>query len=73
MMVEYRIYRFDGASRIEMAEWIEASDDDDAIFQTRQLANNSAKCELWHENRLIIALGRHDLARSARTNISQDI
>ena len=59
-MTDYRVYRFDGASRIEMAEWIEASDDDDAIRQTHQLGKRAAKCELWHGKRLIFALGQPD-------------
>lgn len=63
MMVDYRVYRFDGVSRIEMAEWIQASDDEDAIRQTRQLGNKAAKCELWQGNRLIIALAQQDFAR----------
>lgn len=62
MMVDYRVYRFDGMSRIEMAEWIEASDDEDAIRKTRMLGHRAAKCELWQGNRLIIALGQRDLA-----------
>lgn len=63
MMVDYRVYRFDGVSRIEMAEWIEASDDEDAIRQTRRLGDKAAKCELWQGNRLIIALVQQDLVR----------
>ncbi len=61
-MIDYRLYRFDGGSRIELAEWIEASDDDDAIRQTHQLSKQAAKCELWQGNRLIFALNRQDIA-----------
>jgi hypothetical protein len=63
MMADYRLYRFDGGSRIELAEWIKASDDDDAIRQIRELGNKAAMCELWQGKRLIIALGQQDLAQ----------
>lgn len=62
-MTNYRVYRFDGSSRIEMAEWIEAFDDDDAVRQTRQLGEQSLKCELWRGNRLVIALARQKLGQ----------
>ena len=61
MMADYRIYRFDGISRIEMAEWIDALDDDDAIRKAVEIGSTAAKSELWQGNRLIIALGREGL------------
>ena len=63
LMSDYRIYRFDGRSKIEFAEWIDASDDDDAIRQTRQIGGRAAKCELWQGKRLIISLDPQDLAQ----------
>lgn len=56
MMADYRIYRFDGGSRIEMADWIEASDDVDAIRQTHELGRRAAKCELWKDKRLVFVI-----------------
>ena len=61
-MADYRVYRYDGGSRIELAEWIEASDDAVAIERTRQLARQAVKCELWQGSRLVVALNLRDLA-----------
>ena len=51
-MVSYRLYRLDGAGKISSAEWIEATDDEDAARQARLRAKDGT-CELWDRNRLI--------------------
>ena len=52
-MTDYKVYRFDGAGHSPMAEWIEATDDQDAVRQTHQLGEHSELCELWRGNHLI--------------------
>lgn len=49
---EYRHYRFDGAGKISSAEWLEATDDDDAARQVREL-QLPFKSEIWDRNRLV--------------------
>lgn len=48
----YRHYRLDGAGNISSAEWLEATDDDDAARQVRErrLAFGS---EIWDGSRLV--------------------
>lgn len=62
-MTDYRVYRFDGGSQVEMAEWFQASDDDDAIQRTRRLGSQAAMCELWRGNRLIMSFGPQDVSQ----------
>lgn len=51
-MPNYRFYRLDGAGQISTAEWIEASDDDDARLKAESLAVAGAY-ELWLRDRLV--------------------
>jgi hypothetical protein len=48
----YRLYRLDGAGKIANAEWIEASEDDDALREAKTRAD-SASFELWQQHRLV--------------------
>jgi hypothetical protein len=49
----YRLYRLDGAGRINAAaEWIEAADDNEACSKGRGLAA-SGRYEVWDGNRLV--------------------
>jgi hypothetical protein len=48
----YRHYRLDGAGAIKSADWIDASDDSDAVRQVREL-KLSAVSEIWDRNRLV--------------------
>ena len=54
-MVNYRIYCFDGASRIVSADWLEAPSDEEA-FSTAQRTMNCFRTEIWERECL---LGRH--------------
>lgn len=51
-MPGYRHYRLDGAGNISSAEWLQATDDDDATRQVRErrLAFGS---EIWDGSRLV--------------------
>jgi len=48
----YRLYRLDGAGKIANAEWIEASQDEDAL-QEAQTRAQAGSFELWQQNRLV--------------------
>jgi hypothetical protein len=57
----YRIYGYDGVRRIVTSDWIQASNDEEAIAQARALS--FTKCELWESDRLIAQLeGEHRAA-----------
>lgn len=62
-MKNYRIYYFDGASKIVRAEWLEASDDADAIAAAKQV-NGCVRIEVWDRDRLV---GRTAAASPRRT------
>ena len=51
-MPSYRHYRLDGAGNISKAEWIEASDDADAVQQVRD-KNLPVASEIWDRNRRV--------------------
>ena len=51
-MPNYRLYRLDGAGKIANAEWIEASEDDEALREAKTRAD-SASFELWQQHRLV--------------------
>ena len=55
-MKHYRVYCFDGGSRIINAEWIEAGSDDIAL-QSARATFDCFKIEVWDRDRLV---GRHE-------------
>lgn len=53
VLANYRLYRLDGAGKIDAAEWIEAADDDQAL----RLAHGKGAgrpYELWYGKRLVV-------------------
>lgn len=52
LRVNYRRYRLDGAGRIDGAEWIEASDDEEALLKARA-QRGPGRFELWQRSRLV--------------------
>lgn len=50
-MPSYRLYRLDGDGRISGADWIDATDDDDARLKARK--HTSSRYELWDRYRLV--------------------
>jgi hypothetical protein len=48
----YRHYRFDGSGSISSAEWLDASDDSDAVRLVCEL-KLKAVSEIWDRNRLV--------------------
>lgn len=61
LMREYRLYCLNGDGHIDLAEWIEASDDVDAVTKARQMKARSKRCEVWDRKRLIATLTMQDL------------
>ncbi len=55
-MRQYRLYCLDGTGSIALAEWIGASDDEDAIRQAHELKRGALKCEVWLGNRLVASI-----------------
>lgn len=51
-VASYRLYRLDGAGRINAAEWIDAADDGDARSKARGQCQ-SGRFELWEGKRLV--------------------
>jgi hypothetical protein len=48
----YRVYCFDGASRIVLAEWIEAANDCEGLKAARVLMD-CFRSEVWDKDRLV--------------------
>ena len=55
-MLNYRLYRLDGAGQIDAAEWLEAADDEEAC-RMASARHPSGKYELWEGRRLIDCTG----------------
>ena len=51
-MKSYRIYCFDGASKIVRAEWLDAGDDADAVNAAKQV-DGCVRIEVWDRDRLV--------------------
>lgn len=51
-MPAYRHYRLDGSGSISKAEWIEASDDADAVRQVQE-KKLSVASEIWDRDRRV--------------------
>lgn len=52
-MKDYRVYCFDGASRITAAEWINAATDNEAIDAAKVVMNGCFRAEVWDRERLV--------------------
>jgi hypothetical protein len=57
----YRLYCLDARGQIDLAEWIDAENDQDAIRQAQMLKQNAHKCEVWDGKRLVAQLDAQDL------------
>jgi hypothetical protein len=55
-LLNYRLYRLDGAGKITSAEWLEADNDEHAAHQAQQRALDGTY-EIWQRNRLIARVG----------------
>jgi hypothetical protein len=52
MVKDYRLYCFDGASRITGAEWLQAADDAQAMNDAKHVMTG-IRCEVWDRDRLV--------------------
>lgn len=55
-MPQYRVYCLDSDGRIDFAQWIEASSDEEAIKKARDLKPHARRCEVWLQSQLISKL-----------------
>jgi hypothetical protein len=51
-MANYRVYCFDGAGKLWVADWIEAASDEAALAEARTM-KVAVKCEVWERDRLV--------------------
>jgi hypothetical protein len=51
-----RLYCLDSDGRIGLADWIQATGDDEAISKARQVRPDAHKCEVWQKDRLVAKL-----------------
>jgi hypothetical protein len=51
----YKLYCYDGAGNIWVADWIEAASDEEAVAAAR-LMKAAVKCEVWQQDRLVATL-----------------
>jgi hypothetical protein len=65
-MASYRLYCLDGLGHISLADWIEASSDDDAVAEARRMKIGGSKCEVWDGKRLVARLGAQELSGTDR-------
>ena len=59
---QYRLYCLNGSGGINLADWIEANNDDDAVIKARQMQHGAIKAEVWQRNRLVARLDNQDLS-----------
>ena len=55
-MLNYRVYRLDGAGKITSAEWLEAETDEHAARRAQELGLDGMY-EVWQRNRLVVRTG----------------
>ena len=61
-MSDYKLYYLDSTGQVVLPDYIEASDDEDAIRQARELKRNARKVEVWQGARTVASLDAHDLS-----------
>lgn len=55
-MADYRLYCLSGNGRIDLADWVEANSDGEAIEKVRELKPDAHRCEIWLKDRLVARL-----------------
>ena len=65
-MRAYRLYRFDGASRIISAEWMEAANDAEALCVAKR-EDQALTREVWERDRLVGRVGPEPQSPSRRS------
>lgn len=57
-MQKYRIYCFDGGSRIVKADWLEAANDAVAVQEANVTIPDCFRIEVWERDRLVGRIDR---------------
>ena len=57
-MQMYRIYCFDGGSRIVKADWLQAVNDAVAVHEAKSTIPDCVRIEVWDRNRLVGRIDR---------------
>ena len=67
-MTNYRVYCYDGAGKLWVADWVEAASDAEALAAARAI-KVAFKCEVWERDRLVgtIENPRHPLQETQPT------
>lgn len=60
-MAAYRLYAMDGLGRINLADWIHAESDEEAVAKARQVEHGRVICEVWLQRRLVCTLRSDEL------------
>ena len=60
-MAAYRLYAMDGLGRINLADWIHAESDEEAVAKARQVEHGRVICEVWLQRRLVCTLRSGEL------------
>jgi len=47
----------DGLRHIDLADWIEADSDEEAMHRAREIRGDAHECEVWLKDRLVARLG----------------
>ena len=52
-MADYRLYCLDDRGTLNLADWIEADSDEEAVLKAREVRPDAHQCEVRLKNRLI--------------------
>lgn len=55
-MADYRIYCLTSDGRINLADWIIAASDEEAIAAARKTYSDAKRCEIWLKDRFVARL-----------------
>lgn len=58
----YRLYSLDRRGGINLADWLDAPNDEVAIERARRMEQGAQKVEIWQRNRLVATLTSQDLS-----------
>lgn len=56
-MLNYRVYRLDGAGKISSAIWVEAASDEEVRAKALERVPDGT-CEIWERNRLVARIDK---------------
>ncbi len=71
-MSEYKLFSLDGDGKVASAEWIDASNDHEALFIARA-QGRSVACEVWEDNRLVGRVAEPSMRTPAPQGIESSV